>query len=441
VERFRPVCTIAQATVLLLAPAVATAAEPEAPLATLGAEVIREADFRRYLERAYSPEEAQNIRQRNSERKKALEAYLDSLSLVAKARQSGIHREVRFKKALELMELKALAHLMAERHRGRVLRRIQVSPAEVKAYYERHKAELAIEPRFTARHLLVYVRGNPAFPEKGLGDAEARAKAEAALAELGAGKSWDSVVKAYSDEVATGQKPGLIRDGQFGLFAPEVERAVRSQELGRPGGVIRSAFGYHVLQVEARVTERTPRPFEEIQAMLAERLSEERSALARKELMAPIAREVGFRLREAGKRDALLFDEKAVAPGEVLADVAGRPVLESDFQWFIKDALLPRQRAAAASRPGARQRMLSSFLDMRVLEAKARRDGMDRTPSFLRDRLAMEEELLSEFMLARDGAGPIRSCGPKDEARRLGERAYLDRVRSEVGLRLAGGSL
>lgn len=175
--------------------------------------------------------------------------------------------------------------------------------------------------------------------------------------------------------------------------------------------------------------------------MLADRLSEERSALARKELMEPIAREIGFRLRDAGKRDALLFDEKAVAPDEVLADVAGRPVLESDFQWFIKDALLPQQRSAVASRPGARQRMLSSYLDMRVLEAKARRNGMDRTPSFLRDRLAMEEELLSEFMLARDGAGPIRPCGPKDEARRLGERAYLDRVRSEVGLRLAVGSL
>lgn len=427
------------ATPLILVSAAAAAAAPrlETPLATLGGKVIREADFQRSLERAYPREEVEKIRRSASERQRALDEYLDSQAVVAKARRQGLDREERFKKALELMELKALAHGMTERHRDRILERARVSPQEVKAYYERHKAELVAEPRFTAHHLLVYVKGNPAFPEKGLGEAEARTKAEAALAELRAGKGWEAVAKAASDDVATSQRAGLIRDGQFGYFAPEVEQAVRTQEIGKPGEVVKSAFGYHVLQVQERVTEKAPEPFEKVKAMLTDRLSQERSAQARKAFMAPLAKEVGFRLREAGNRDAFLLDERALPPDAILAEIGGRKILESEFRWFINDALPPQQRMSAASRPGARLSMLGSYLDMRILEAKARELGLDKTPDFLRSRTAMEEELLFDFMLERDKATSVRSCGKGGEGQ-TAQREYFDRVRTEVGLKLAG---
>jgi parvulin-like peptidyl-prolyl isomerase len=411
--------------------------QTEAPLAALGKRVLREADFQRYLQQVYSPEQAEEINRNSSDRQNAIEEYLDSVAIAAKARRAGIDQETRFKKALELMEVKTLSHLVTERYRDRILRSSQVSPEEVKTYYEQHKHEFTEEPRFTAHHLLVYVRGNPAFPEKGLGDAEARAKAKAALAQLRAGKSWDAVAKTYSDDVGTSQKEGLIRDGQFGYFAPEVERAVRMQELGKPGEVVKTVFGYHVLQVEDRITEKVPRPFEQVKEMLTDRLSQQRSREARKAFMTPIWEEVGFKLREAGTRDGFLLDENAVAPEEVLAEVGGKNVLESDFRWFLKDALIPQQRMSAYSRPGARQGMLSSFLDMLVLEAKARKDGLDKTPDFVNRRVVMEEKLLSEFMQARDKAGLFCQCGNTDEERRSAQRDYFERVRAEVGLKLA----
>jgi len=406
----------------------------ETPLATLGDRVIREADFQGYLARTHPPEQIEEIRRSPSARQSALHEYLDLLAMVAKARREGIDRELRFKKALQLMEMKVLSQLVTERHRDRFHAASQVSPEEVKAYYVWHRAKLTEVPRFTAHHLLVYVKGNPAFPEKGLADGQARARAERALAALRAGASWEAVARTYSDEVPTNQHAGLIRDGQFGYFAPEVERAVRSQALGRPGEVVKSAFGYHVLQVVERILEGTPRPFDEVKGMITERLARAKSEKARKAFLAPIAEEVGLRWREAGKRDASLLDEKAVAPGEVLAEVGGRRIREEDFRWFLEDALMPEQRTAAYARPGARRGMLRSFLDMLALEAKARKDGLDRTPEFARRRASMEESLLSEFVQSRDNAGAFCRCQQTDEERLAARRAYSKRVRAEVGL-------
>ena len=424
------------AALSLLALVTPCVRKPDKTLATLGGKPIGENDFQRYLASAYPADRLQEIRRDPSLRHAALEEYLDSLAVATKARRQGIDKEVRFGKAVELMEVKTLAHLESERHRDRIVEQTRVSPEEVKRYYDQHRGDYTTEPRFTAHHLLVYVKGNPAFPDKGLGDAPARARAHEALEKLRSGSSWDKVAKAYSDDVATNQKGGLIRDGQFGYFAPEVERAVRTQTLGKPGEVIKTTFGYHVVQVESRILDRTPEPFERVEAILTERLSQARAAEARKAFIDPIANEVGFTLREAGRREVPLLDEGAVAPDEILAEVAGKKVLESDFRWFLKDALIPEQRMAAYSRPGARQGMLGSFLDMLILEAKARRDGLDKTPGFVHSRDMMEQSLLVEFMQERDKAGPFCQCEETVEARKESERRYFANTRAEVGLRV-----
>lgn len=414
--------------------AAPSAARPEAPLAALGERVIREADFRRHLAETYPPGRVEELGRDRAARQAALEAWLDALALAAKARREGVPAEPRFQRAMALAELKLLSRLLTERHRDRLQRGAEVSPEELRRAYRRHRSELTEEPRFTARQILVYVRGNPAFPETGLGEAEARARAGEALARLRAGEGWETVARSHSDEPGTSQRGGLIRDGRFGHFAPEVERAVREQALGRPGDLFRSAFGYHVLQVEERVTERVARPFEEVKGMLAERIARERAAEAQAAFLAPIREEVGLRLREAAGRDAFLLDGRAVPPEAVLAEVGGEEVRESDFRWFLEDALLPSQRASAYSRPGARRALLAGFLDMLVLAAKARKEGLGASPAFVEGRARMEELLLAEFVQGRDAAGAPGQCGVGGD--RLARSAYLERVRAEVGLRV-----
>jgi len=211
---------------------------------------------------------------------------------------------------------------------------------------------------------------------------------------------------------------------------------VRTQDLGKPGDIVKSAFGYHVLQVEDRIVDKTPEPFEKVEKRLAERLSQGHASEARKAFIEPIAEEVGFKLTEAGKRDDFLLDETAVPPDAVLAEVAGKKILESEFRWFLKDALIPQQRVAAYSRPGARQNMLTSFLDMSILEAKARKDGLDKSVEFTRQRFLMQQSLLLEFMQERDKVGPFCQCQETPEARQESERQYFANLRAEMGLRV-----
>jgi peptidyl-prolyl cis-trans isomerase C len=409
----------------------------ESALAKLGDVVIRESDFRRYVKSAYAPDEAARIAQAPSERQRVLDEYLSSLAVAAKAHREGIDREPRFLKAIELADLKIPSQMISERNRDRIVHDSQASPDEVRAYYEEHKIELGTRPRFTIRQLLVYTKGNPAFPDKGLSDAEARAKIEKGLRRLRAGQPWDVVARTFSDDLATNARGGLIRDGQFGYFPPEVERAVRTQELGRPGEPIKTLFGYHVLQVEERIPE-GPRPFDEVKATLAEQLSERRAEEARERFLMPLREEAGLEVTDAGRRDGFLLDDRAVAPESVLARVGGKDVLESDFQWFVKDALVPEQRAGVYSRPGARQNMLRTYLDMLVLQVKAGKEGVDNTPEFAHRQFVMRQKLLLEFVQQRDKAGPFCNCGSSEDERRRADAVYFRRLRDDVGLSVYG---
>jgi hypothetical protein len=418
----------------LLAVAPPAPGGDEVPLATLGPRVLREADFREHLAAGRSAEEAAAVARDPAARREALEAWLDAVALAARGRQLGVDREPRFEKARELAARKLLAQLAAERHREQ-LEGAPVTEEDLRREHARRREDLAVEPWFTARHLVVYAEGNPAFPERGRPDAEARARAEAALARLRAGEGWAAVARAWSDEPGTREQGGLLRDARFEHFAPEVARAARTQPLGVPGAPFRSAFGWHVVEVEARALARTPRPFEEVRAQLAEGLASRRAAAARETFLARARSLVGLRLREAAWSDAPLAQEHAVAPASVLAEVDGRELRESDFRWFLKDALLPSRRADAWARPGARRALLAAFLELEVLAAAAGREGLDRSEAFARRLALAEDALLREFTEAREGGGPAGGCSAGGPGREAERRAFLDRVRERVGLR------
>ncbi len=82
--------------------------------------------------------------------------------------------------------------------------------------------------------------------------AEKYKKAEAALAELKAGKDFKEVALAYSEDpnaAGTGGERGLIGRG---LLPPEVEAAAFALSPGETSPLVTSALGYHVLRVTER---------------------------------------------------------------------------------------------------------------------------------------------------------------------------------------------
>ncbi|MGN6555081.1 MAG: hypothetical protein ACTHLW_15345 [Verrucomicrobiota bacterium] len=130
-----------------------------------------------------------------------------------------------------------------------------------------------------------------------------------------------------------------------------------------------------------------------------------------------------------------LLNISAVPQEGVLATLGGVPLCESDFQWFLRDAYRAEQRMRAFSRPGARAELLEAFLDLRVLEAKARKEGLDQSTSCKNAAALMEMKLLAEFLRERDRVNPWNLRGDTDEGIHAFQE-YINRLRTELDLKL-----
>jgi hypothetical protein len=281
------------------------------------------------------------------------------------------------------------------------------------------------------------VKGNPAFPEKGHDTAEAERLAKQALTRLRASESWDVVAKECSDDGRTGQRGGLLEGGQFGYFPPEMEAAIRKQEIGKPGDVIKTDFGYHVLQVERRTLEPERQSFETIKEVLSIKVSNQKAAVAHQAFLDPIRAAVKLEETPLAAKDTFVLNPPNLKTNDVLATLNGKPVYQADFEWFARDAFRMEQREQAFSRPGARIGMVKTFLNMKALETRARQLGLDKTADFLAVTQVEEMKLLGEFLQERDKTTPWLLAGKTPEDKEAALKKYLAGLRTEVGLKIA----
>jgi len=131
-----------------------------------------------------------------------------------------------------------------------------VSDAELQAYYSAHQDVYAVKEQVKARHILVSVpQGADAKT-----DAAAKAKAEEALKKLKAGGNFADLAKQYSDD--PGSKDS---GGELGFFIKKVdskpgdrtpvmvapfETAAFALKPGETSDLVKTDFGYHIIQVE-----------------------------------------------------------------------------------------------------------------------------------------------------------------------------------------------
>lgn len=86
-----------------------------------------------------------------------------------------------------------------------------------------------------------------------------------------------------------------------------------------------------------------------------------------------------------------------------IAHIDGKPVMESDFLMFLDLAYNPQQRMQIAMAEGAMKEVQQTYLQTRLFEAKARKEGLDKDPAFARKRAIMEMDLLVRALFDRDG--------------------------------------
>ncbi len=148
--------------------------------------------------------------------------------------------------------------------------------AELQALFEQRKEDLSQPEKVRARHILILVAEDASVEEV----EEARSRAEAVLERITAGELFATVAAEVSEDAGTAQN-----GGDMGLFAegdndPALDEAAFSMASGELSGVVRSVYGFHIIQVDERIAPVTA-SFESNRLALAQQAATRNAAIER----------------------------------------------------------------------------------------------------------------------------------------------------------------
>jgi peptidyl-prolyl cis-trans isomerase D len=150
----------------------------------------------------------------------------------------------------------------------------QPSQQQIQAYYNAHISEFQQPEQAKSRHILIKVAAGADAKT----DAAAKAKAEDVLKQLKAGGDWNALAKKYSDDPGSKDTGGELGFAQRKTMVPEFDNAIFTQKIGDIQ-IVKSQFGYHVVQVEDRQTAHT-QPLNEVLPQIQASLIRDGSAQA-----------------------------------------------------------------------------------------------------------------------------------------------------------------
>jgi peptidyl-prolyl cis-trans isomerase D len=135
----------------------------------------------------------------------------------------------------------------------------QPDDEELHALYDEHVDRYVKPEQRRARHILVSLPPN-AGPDA---VKKAREKAESLLARLKKGESFEALAKEASDDPGSASKGGDLGFFTKGMMTPEFEKAAFALKKDELSGIVRSAFGFHIIEVTDIEPQQT-KPFDEV---------------------------------------------------------------------------------------------------------------------------------------------------------------------------------
>ncbi len=138
--------------------------------------------------------------------------------------------------------------MLAARMRSKILEDIQVTPSEVKAFFDKLSRDSL--PYFDATMELQQIVMKPRvsdFQQKA-----AREKAEGILARIKSGESFELLASLYSEDLASAQDGGLLDWAPRGTYVKDFEAAAFKLKANEVSELVQTPFGYHIIQMIER---------------------------------------------------------------------------------------------------------------------------------------------------------------------------------------------
>ncbi len=160
----------------------------------------------------------------------------------------------------------------------------QVTDAELQTYYNQHQDQFEVKPQVKVRHILITVP--PGADAKT--DAAAKSKAEDLLKQIKNGGNFAELATKNSDDPGSKTQGGELGWLDPGKTVPEFDKAAFSLSPGQTSGVIKTQFGYHILQVEDKKTAHK-RSLEEVKSEILPVLEQQKAGAAEQNFANQIA--------------------------------------------------------------------------------------------------------------------------------------------------------
>lgn len=150
---------------------------------------------------------------------------------------------------------------------------IPVSDEELRQRYEAQKLNFRTAEERQARHILLQLAADASAQEV----EAARLKATSLLERIRAGEDFATVAKAESQDPGSARNGGDLGFFGMGVMDKAFEEAAFSLQEGELSEPVRSAFGYHIIKLEAIKGGET-KPFEAVAEQLKHEIQQERAA-------------------------------------------------------------------------------------------------------------------------------------------------------------------
>lgn len=215
-----------------------------------------------------------------------------------------------------------------------------VTDAEEQAYYNAHQSDYKVDEQVKVRHILIKVAPNAPPAE----DAAAKAKAQGILDQLKRdnGKDFAALAKKYSDDPGSKDQGGELGFIKHGVTVPAFENAAFALQPGQISALVKTQFGYHIIQCEAKQAAHT-QSFDEVKPKILAQLTEQKEQAAEKSFADKLATEA--------KNNGL----QATAGAHHLQLQTGSNVAQTGFLPGVADASKLLTAAFAADKGAAPQ--------------------------------------------------------------------------------------
>jgi peptidyl-prolyl cis-trans isomerase D len=149
----------------------------------------------------------------------------------------------------------------------------QPTEPEIQQYFNAHQSEYTVPEQARSRHILIKVAPNADAKT----DAAAKAKAEGILKQIQGGANFADLARKNSED-SSKEQGGELGFFKRGATVPEFEKALFTQKIGDTQ-IVKSQFGYHIIQVEERQQEHR-QPLSEVEPVIKATLIRQKASTA-----------------------------------------------------------------------------------------------------------------------------------------------------------------